>query len=154
MKKYFFEITGKNYRGWAPFVLRLVIGFGFMAHGLAKLEKGPESFSHLLVQLNIPFPLITAWISTTTELIGGLLLIVGLLTRIVTIPLIITMLVALFGIHIHYGFSAVKTIGLTPQGPVFGPPGYEINLVYIAGLISILLLGAGRYSADNVVAKQ
>ncbi|MCY1534679.1 hypothetical protein D9M68_700600 [compost metagenome] len=60
------------------------------------------------------------------------------------------MLVAMFTIHIHYGFSSVKTIGLTPQGPLFGPPGYEINLLYIAGLISLIITGAGVFSIDAI----
>jgi putative oxidoreductase len=59
------------------------------------------------------------------------------------------MLVAMFSIQIHYGFSSVNTIGLTPAGPQFGPPGYEINLLYIAGLISLMLTGAGALSIDN-----
>ena len=65
-----------------------------------------------------------------------------------------TMLVALFTININYGFSSVKTIGLTPQGPLFGPPGYEINLLYIAGLISLILTGAGIFSVDSILARR
>jgi putative oxidoreductase len=60
----------------------------------------------------------------------------------------------MFTIHIQYGFSAVKTIGLTTNGPVFGPPGYEINLVYIAGLAALILLGSGRWSADSWLFKR
>jgi hypothetical protein len=51
--------------------------------------------------------------------------------------------IAMFTVNIKYGFSAVNTIGLTPEGPVFGPPGYEINLLYIAGLVALILGGAG-----------
>src|SRR5262245_34881806 len=49
-------------------------------------------------------------------------------------PLIVMMLVAMFTVHLRYGFSAINTIGLTADGPQFGPPGYEVNLLYIAGL--------------------
>jgi len=52
-------------------------------------------------------------------------------------------------VQIHYGFSAVNTIGLTPAGPVFGPPGYEINLLYIAGLLALILAGADALSIDR-----
>jgi putative oxidoreductase len=62
------------------------------------------------------------------------------------------MLVAMFTVSINYGFSSVKTIGLTPQGPLFGPPGYEINLLYIAGLISLIITGAGFWSIDAFMA--
>jgi putative oxidoreductase len=149
-----FSLSGKDYRQIAPLFLRLAAGAGFVNHGWAKLSKGPEHFGALLQQLHVPFPQLMAWISALTELLGGLALLAGLLVSLTAIPLICTMLVAMFTIHIHYGFSAVKTIGLTAKGPVFGPPGYEINLIYIAALLALLLLGAGRYSLDAILAKR
>lgn len=154
MKNNIFAIADKNYRLWAPVFLRLITGFGFMAHGWAKLSRGPEGFAKLLAQLHIPAPHFMAWLSTLTEVLGGFAIFVGLFTSIAAIPLIGVMLVAMFGIHIHYGFSAVKTIGLTPQGPLFGPPGYEINLVYIGALLALLFSGAGRYSVDAQLVKK
>ena len=58
-------------------------------------------------------------------------------------------LVAMFTVHVRYGFSSINTIGLTPAGPVFGPPGYEINLLYIAGLLALALIGPGALSIDR-----
>lgn len=147
-----FSIAGKNYRQTAPMFLRMAIGFGFMAHGWAKLIKGPEAFGNLLAQIHVPFPHAMAWISTLTELIGGLAMFIGFMVSITALPLISIMLVAMFGIQIHYGYSSVKTIGLTLGGPIFGPPGYEINLLYIAGLISLLISGGGMFSVDSVLA--
>jgi putative oxidoreductase len=149
-----FAVAGKDYRNIAPVFLRLAAGAGFINHGWAKLLRGPEHFAQLLQQLHVPFPQAMAWFSTLTELLGGLALITGLFVSLISLPLIATMLVALFTIHIHYGFSAVKTIGLTPQGPLFGPPGYEINLIYIGCLLALLVLGAGRWSLDKVLAKR
>lgn len=149
-----FLINGKNYRQVAPLFLRLAIGFGFMAHGWAKLSRGPAGFAKLLTVLHVPFPNVMAWLSIATEVIGGAAIFIGALVSLAAIPLICTMLVAMFTIHIHYGYSAVKTIGLTPQGPLFGPPGYEINLLYIAGLIALIISGAGRFSLDAVLAKK
>jgi len=146
-------IAGKDHRQIAPLFLRLAIGFGFMAHGWAKLDRGPEAFAKLLTLLHVPAPQVMAWISTLTELLGGFVLILGAFVSLAAIPLIGTMLVAMFTIHIHYGYSAVKTIGLTAQGPLFGPPGYEINLLYIAGLVSLIITGAGRFSIDELLAK-
>jgi len=148
------SIATKNYKQLAPLFLRLVIGFGFMAHGWAKLSRGPMGFEKLLSQLNIPFPHIMAWVSTLVELVGGLAIFLGAFTGITAIPLIFTMLIAMFTIHIHYGFSTIKTIGLTPQGPLFGPPGYEINLLYIAGLISLVITGPGVLSVDAWLVKR
>lgn len=54
------------------------------------------------------------------------------------------MLVAMFTVNIRYGFSSVNTVGLTANGPQFGPPGYEINLLYIAALIALAVSGPDR----------
>jgi putative oxidoreductase len=149
-----FSIAGKNYQQMAPLFLRLIIGFGFMAHGWAKLSRGPAGFENLLIQLNVPFPHLMSWITPLVEVFGGAAIFLGIFISITAIPLIVTMLVAMFGIHIHYGFSSVKTIGLTPQGPVFGPPGYEITLLYICGLIALVISGAGKFSIDAILAKR
>lgn len=149
-----FALRGKDYRLYAPLFLRLAAGAGFINHGWAKLVRGPEHFATLLTQLHVPFPQVMAWLSTLTELLGGIALIAGLFVSLTALPLIVTMLVAMCTIHIHYGFSAVKTIGLAPQGPVFGPPGYEINVIYIACLLALLVMGAGRWSLDAVIARR
>jgi putative oxidoreductase len=61
----FFSISNKNYQQWAPLFLRLIIGFGFMAHGWAKLSKGsPAGFEKLLSQLDVPLPHLTAWLAS------------------------------------------------------------------------------------------
>lgn len=149
-----FSITKKNYQQWAPLFLRLIIGYGFMIHGWAKLSKGPAGFEKLLTQVKVPFPHLISWVSPLIELLGGLAIFLGVFVSITAVPLIFTMLVAMLTVQINYGFSSVKTIGLTPQGPLFGPPGYEINLLYIAGLISIILTGAGVFSIDAMIIKK
>ena len=140
-----------KYHQWAPLFIRLIIGYGAMVHGWAKLSRGPAGFEKLLVQIGVPLPHFTSWVVPFTELISGLAILTGAFVSIAAIPLIFTMLVAMFSIHIHYGFSSVNTIGLTSNGPVFGPPGYEINLLYIAGLLSIMLTGAGIFSVDSLI---
>lgn len=146
-----FSITKKNYQHYSPVFLRLIIGYGFMAHGWAKLSRGPAGFEKLLTQVGVPFPHITSWISPLIELIGGMAIFLGIFVSVTAIPLIFTMLVAMFTVQVNYGFSSVKTIGLTPKGPLFGPPGYEINLLYIAGLLSLIFTGAGRFSVDSML---
>ena len=138
----------KHYQSTAPLLLRLIIGFGYMAHGWVKLSRGPAGFEKLLIYTGVPFPHFTSWLVPYIELFGGLVILLGAFVTIISIPLIITQLVAMFTVQIKYGFSSVNTIGLTPKGPVFGPPGFEINLLYIAGLISLILTGAGIFSID------
>src|SRR5689334_10735155 len=139
-----FRVTART----ALVPLRVIIGIGFLAHGVAKLSRGPEKFGGLLHYLGIPFPVATAWLTTATETLGGIALIIGAFVTIATLPLVATMLVAMLTIHIHNGFSAVNTVGLTASGPQFGPPGYEINLLYIAGLLALALAGPTRMSVD------
>jgi len=139
---------------WAPLPLRLIIGFGFMAHGWAKLSRGPSGFAKLLAQIGAPLPEAAAWASTFVELLGGLAIFVGAFVEVVSIPLIVMMLVAMFTVHLKYGFSSINTIGLTADGPKFGPPGYEVNLLYIAGLISLILGGAGALSIDRLLLRE
>ena len=139
---------------WSPLPIRLVIGFGFMAHGWAKLSRGPSGFAQLLAQIGAPLPETTAWVSTFTELLGGLALFVGAFVEVVSVPLIVMMLVAMFTVHLRYGFSAINTIGLTADGPQFGPPGYEVNLLYIAGLLALILGGAGPFSIDRLLTRR
>jgi putative oxidoreductase len=134
---------------WAPLPLRLVIGYGFMEHGWTKLSRGPAGFARLLEQIGAPLPELTAWVSTFVELLGGLAIFLGAFVALVSVPLIIMMLVAMFTVHLRYGFSSINTIGLTADGPQFGPPGYEVNLLYIAGLLALILAGAGALSVDN-----
>ena len=139
---------------WALVPVRVVVGLGFLAHGLAKWNRGPAKFAVLLGQLGIPLPVAAAWSTTAVELLGGTALLLGLWVTLACIPLVGTMLVAMFTIHVHYGFSAVNTVGLTPAGPQFGPPGYEINLLYIAILGALAVSGPTALSIDALRREQ
>ena len=141
-------LNGEQWRRWIPVPLRIILGVGFMVHGWAKLSRGPAAFAELLKQAQVPLPLANAWLVTLLEIFGGLALLMGAFVAIVSVPLILSMLGAMFTVNIKYGFSAVNTIGLTAEGPKFGPPGYEINLLYIAGLVALILGGAGPLSID------
>jgi putative oxidoreductase len=140
--------------GWALLPLRLIVGFGFFAHGLAKWNRGPDKFAKLLALINVPQPLATAWLVTGLELLGGIAIMVGVFVLLASVPLVASMLVAMFSIHVHYGFSAINTVGLTATGPVFGPPGYEVNLLYIAALVALAFTGPGAISVEQWLDKK
>ena len=135
-------------KSWMLLPIRFVVGFGFMAHGWAKLGRGPVGFARLLHQIGVPMPLLTAWVATFVEIIGGTAIFAGALVTYASIPLIGMMAVAMFTIHARYGFSAINTIAVTAAGPQFGPPGYEINLLYIAILGALALSGPTALSID------
>src|SRR6516165_6163975 len=144
----------EQWRRWIPVPPRIILGVGFMVHGWAKLSRGPAAFAELLQQAHVPLPLANAWLVTLLEIFGGLALLMGAFVAIVSVPLILSMLGAMFTVNIKYGCSAVNTIGLTAEGPKFGPPGYEINLLYIAGLVALILGGAGPLSIDALRSRR
>src|SRR5260370_14141548 len=105
-----FKMRDKDlWEQWVALPLRLVIGFGFMAHGWAKLSRGPSGFAKLLTQIGAPVPETTAWVSTFVELLGGLAILVGAFVEFLSVPLIVMMLVAMFTVHLKYGFSSINT---------------------------------------------
>ena len=142
-----------RYPEYAPLLMRLVIGYGFMVHGWAKIAHGPENFAKLLVQIGAPLPHLTSWIVPLLELLGGAAIFLGAYVGAVAIPLIAVMLVATFTVHLKYGFSSIKTIGLTPTGPVFGPPGFEVPLLYVGSLVALILGGAGAFSVESLIRR-
>ena len=84
-----------------------------------------------------------AQLTTATELVGGFAVILGAFVAIVSLPMAAVLLVAMFTVHLPYGFSAIKLIGVTAAGAQFGPPGYEVDLLYVACLATLVMGGAG-----------
>ena len=72
---------------WAPIPLRLIVGYGFMEHGLAKLFRGPEAFAAILHTIGVPAPHVMAWLTVLTELIGGLAVLLGAFVPLVSLPM-------------------------------------------------------------------
>jgi putative oxidoreductase len=134
---------------WAPIPLRLIVGFGFIEHGLAKLSKGPDAFAAILHALAVPAPHFMAWITIATELLGGLAILLGGFVSLVSLPMAALLLVAIFTVHLPYGFSSIKLLAVTSSGAQFGPVGYECNLLYLACLLALVLGGPGPLAIDN-----
>lgn len=131
------------FRRWAPIPLRAIVGYGFMAHGVAKMMNGPEHFVGILRALHVPAPEFLGWATILTELIGGFAVLVGAFVSWVSVPLIVILLVATVTVHRPYGFSSIKLQAVTDKGVQFGPPGYETDLLYIACLAALVLGGTG-----------
>ena len=140
----------KNFGRWAAIPLRLIVGYGFMAHAFAKLSRGPSGFSSILHALGVPAPDVMAWATIVVELIGGFAVLVGAFVTAASIPLAVVLLVAMFTVHLQYGFSSIKLVAVTAAGAQFGPPGYEVNLLYLASLAALVVGGSGPLSIDGV----
>ncbi|MFQ5717246.1 MAG: DoxX family protein [Nitrospinales bacterium] len=125
----------------AKIILRAAVGIVFVYHGAQKLfgafgGSGMEAFAKYLQSLGVPYPQVGAYLSGGAEFFCGLALILGLLARWATLPLLVDMAVAIVTVHGSHGFNIVHK-------------GYEYNMVLIAALLSILLTGSGKYSLKN-----
>ena len=139
---------------WAPLPLRLIVGFGFAVHGFAKLARGPDSFAGVLHSIGVPNPHFMAWVTILIELLGGIAIGLGALVTFVSVPLAMILLVAIFTVHLPYGFSSIKLIAVTQAGAQFGPPGYECNLLYLAALAALVLGGPGPLAVDGLLKRK
>jgi putative oxidoreductase len=142
--------------GWPLYAipLRLVVGFGFMEHGYAKLARGPESFAAILHALGAPAPMLFAWITIVVELFGGLAVMLGALIPLVSLPMAVVLAVATFTVHLPDGFSSIKLLSVDAAGAHFGQPGYETDLLYFAGLVALVLGGPGPWALDSLLFRK
>jgi putative oxidoreductase len=143
------RLTSQVYQSWYAIPLRLIVGFGFMEHGYAKIAPGPEKFASVLHALGIPSPDLLAWATIFVELLGGLAVFLGAFIPLVSIPMAIVLLVAIFTVHVPNGFSSIKLLSVDAAGAHFGPPGYETNLLYLAALVALVLGGSGPLALDR-----
>ena len=131
-------------------MVRLVLGVVFFAHGAQKMLGwfGGYGFSGTMnfftQMMHIPAPL--AFLAICAEFFGGLGLIVGLLSRVAAFGIAMNMLVAIFTVHIHYGFFA------NWFGQQKGE-GFEYHLLAIALALVVMIKGAGALSVDRALSK-
>lgn len=127
----------RNLAKYAPFVLRLGLGIVFAVHGYQKMFiQGFDGVAEFFASVGIPAAMFFAYIVTILELIGGIMLIVGLLTKWVSTLFALDMIVALLVVHAQNGFYV-------------SGGGYEFVLILLAGSISLILSGPGLYSIDK-----
>ena len=139
---------------WAPLPLRLIVGYGFMQHGFAKLSRGPDAFAAILQAAGVPAPHLMSWVSILTELFGGLAVLLGAFVPLVSLPMAALLFVAILTVHLPYGFSSIKLISVTDGRAQFGPPGYEVALLYLACLAALVIGGPGPMAIDNRLRKK
>ncbi|HEY8941157.1 MAG TPA: DoxX family protein [Cellvibrio sp.] len=126
--------------------LRLPLGIIFAAHGAQKLfgwfgGYGLHGTGQWMDSIGLGPGVVMAALAGSAEFFGGLFLIFGLLTRPTALVLAVTMVVAIFSVHINNGLFMSNN-------------GYEFGLALLAGAISLLISGGGRVSADSVIARK
>ncbi len=125
---------------WAVAVLRVVVGVVFIVHGWDKIQMGPDKVAGFFGNVGIPFPTLSAYLAMWTEFLGGILLVLGAATRLISIPLAFTMIVAFAFVHAKGGFKL--------------PSGFEYVLVLFAALMVTLRNGAGALGVDGLLARK
>jgi len=119
------------------FFARIAVAYGFYEPAMQKWSD-ITSVAGWFDSIGIPFPTLNAYMAASTEILGVVLLTLGLFTRLISIPLIIIMIVAIMTVHLSHGFSA-------------GDNGFEIPLYYMLFLALFASLGAGKLSLDYLL---
>lgn len=140
-----------RFQRFSPLPVRILTGYGFMAHGYAKIVKHPDHFAAILHALGVPAPHFMAWATIVIELFGGLMMLAGFAVPLVAVPMLVVLLVATLTVHLPYGFTSIKLMDVINGVPTFGPPGYETDLLYAAALFTLVLGGSGPLAVDMLL---
>jgi putative oxidoreductase len=132
--------NGSN-QSWGITILRVVVGIVYLAHGWQKLfGMGFHGVAGFFGGAGIPLPFVSAVIVTLVEFLGGIALIIGLLTRWAAALNGFDMIVAILVVHLKNGFLK--------------PGGFEHPLTLLAACLALVWLGPGAASVDGALAKR
>ncbi len=135
-------MSGVSNQSWAMTILRVVVGIVFFAHGAQKLfQLGFHGVAGFFGAAGIPLPFVSAVIVTLVEFLGGIALILGLLTRWAAALNAFDMLVAILVVHLKNGFFDQAH-------------GFEFPLTLLAACIVLVIHGGGAASVDGALAKR
>ena len=126
-----------NFQSLSLLLARFVVAYGFLEPALNKW-KDIGAVAEWFGSMGIPLPTLNAYMAATTELLGVLLLTLGFMTRLISVPLMVIMVVAITTVHLAHGFSA-------------GNNGFEIPLYYMLFLFIFASHGAGKFSVDHFI---
>ncbi|MBT8349302.1 MAG: DoxX family protein [Sulfurovum sp.] len=126
-----------NGQNSALLLARLTLAYGFYEPAMQKWSD-ISSVASWFGTIGIPLPTLNAYMAASTELLGVVLLTLGLFTRLISLPLIVVMIVAITTVHLTHGFSA-------------GDNGFEIPLYYMLFLAIFASFGAGKFSLDHLL---
>ncbi|MGO2323992.1 DoxX family protein [Vibrio casei] len=138
--------TGSTNASFAPLILRIPTGITLMAHGSQKLfgwfgGGGLEGTGQFMASLGLSPGELMAFLAGSGEFFGGLLILLGLLTRPAAAVVAFTMVVAIVSVHL-------------PNGLFLANGGYEFGLALLAIAVSLVFSGSGRVGIDNLIFKK
>jgi len=138
--KQFLDRLGQKSQDIALLLLRLVLAYGFFGPAMMKWQN-MTAIGDWFKSLGYPAPYFNAYMAGTTELLGVILLVLGLGTRFITLILIFVMFIAITTVHLSHGFEA-------------GNNGFEIPLYYAIMLYALFAFGPGKYSLERFLCKK
>jgi putative oxidoreductase len=146
MKTQFVKALFNTNAGYAALALRIPAGLILAAHGAQKLfgwfgGHGLEGTAQWLASIGLEPGYLMALLAGSAEFFGGLALVLGLLTRPAALVSAVTMLVAIFAVHIDNGLFMSNN-------------GYEYALALFAITLALAIQGAGRFSLDTLLLKR
>lgn len=144
LKLYKLTFLGSYLQSPLLLFFRLFFGFGFFQAGYGKLQNIPH-FQEYLSTLSIPFPTFNAYFVAGVETLGGLLLIVGFLSRLISIPLVANMVVA----YLTADFEAAKALFSKPDMFFAAAP-----FLFLLTALLVLAFGPGKFSLDYLIARK
>lgn len=121
-------------------LLRLILAYGFYSPAMNKWADIGAVATWFEQDLGIPFPLLNAYMAASTEMAGVVLLVLGLGVRLIALPLMVVMVVAITTVHLANGFSS-------------GDNGFEIPLYYLLMLFTLATHGGGKFGVDYFFKK-
>lgn len=125
--------------------VRLIWGWGFIQAGYGKLTHLERTIQYF-TDLNLPLPVVNAVLASSTELIGGALLLVGLFSRAISLPLIVTMIVA----YLTAERDALASLFTSDNSAFFSAAPWP----FLFASLIILLFGPGKLSLDSLLLKR
>lgn len=119
--------------------MRIILAIGFWTPGMKKFED-INAIGEWFKSMDYPLPMFNAYMAAGTEVVGAVLLFFGFASRLISIPLMVIMFVAIFTVHFANGFEASNN-------------GYEIPLYYLIMLFTITIYGGGKISLEGIIKK-
>ena len=145
MKALLQKITASN-AGYSTLALRIPIGLIFMAHGAQKLfgwfgGYGLEATAQWMASIGLGPGILMAFLAGSAEFLGGLFILLGLLTRPAAVALAFTMVIAIFSVHFENGLFLSNN-------------GYEFGLALLAASVSLAFSGSGKVAVDEALRQK
>src|SRR5712691_1855032 len=136
----------ERFSPFAPTILRVTIGVTFLLSGLPKVQN-PAGFIGFVTSLGFPAPEIIGWIPIVLEPLGGVLLILGIGTRVVSFCFVIEMLITAFYVKAYHGTPFIQASGKAGTG-------FELDVLLLGAALMLVVVGSGALSLQRMVLRR